>query len=245
MYCGDVVPPRPEVPYSILRSKGRRLLCYQHHCLQLRDVRCWDIVCSTIKSTNMSTTRLLTKQSVINIMQKRMTAPEELARLGKKVHLTIEGNGVVWDVKNGQGELVPSVIGDGTNFQKKIFNTRANSGIAMANPRNLELQRAGRKAELAGNAEEAHKQYQAFLRAVQLDFSVPTTSGILDKLTNGTDISAKLVIVRTENGSLLTIDPSTISVLEPAELSTTTFSFEDEAEEGAATVASEIESLKA
>lgn len=186
--------------------------------------------------------RLLTKQSVINIMNKRMTAPASLE--GKKIHLTIEGNGVVIDVKNSKGELVPSVVGDGQPFQKKIFNTRANSGIAMANPRNLELQRAGRKAELAGNADEAHKQYQAFLRAVQLDFSVPTTSGILDKLTNGTDISAKLVTVRTENGSLLTIDPSSISVLEPAELTAATFTFEDEAEEVAPT-ASEIEALKA
>lgn len=188
----------------------------------------------------MSTTRLLTKQSVINIMNKRMTAPASLD--GKKVHLTIEGNGVVWDVKNSKGELVPSVIGDGTPFQKKIFNTRANSGIAMANPRNLELQRAGRKAELAGDAEGAHKLYQDFLRAVQLDFSVPTTNGVLDKLTNGTDISAKLMVVKTENGSLLTIDPSTISVLEPAELGTTTFAFEDE---GVPSVAAEIEALKA
>lgn len=178
-------------------------------------------------------------------MRKRKTAPVSL--IGKRVPLTIEGNGKVWDVLNAAKEFVPSVIGDGTNFQKKIFNTRANSGIAMANPRNEAIKLAARKLELAGDVLGADKLYQQFLRAVQLDFSVPTTSSVIPKLTNGTDISAKLIEVKTEKGSLLTIDPSTISVLEPAELQDTVFTFDDEVEgvEGAATVASEIESLKA
>lgn len=193
----------------------------------------------------MSTTaqRLLTKQSVINIMQKRMTAPASL--VGKKIQLTIEGNGSEpWDVKTKAGELVESVTGGGAVFQKKIFNTKANSGIAMSNVRNAEFKAAGRKAELEGNIEEAHAQYQKFLRAVQLDFSVPTTNSIIDKLTNGTDISAMLVKVDTENGSLLTIDPATIRILEPEALSSTVFSFDDEVAVDATSVASEVQDLK-
>lgn len=190
--------------------------------------------------------RLLTRQSVINIMNQRMTAPESL--VGKSVALTIEGNGAIFDVVTKGGELVASVAGDGTNFQKKIFNTKANSGIAMSNVRNAEFKAAGRKAELSGQAEEADKQYQAFLRAVQLDFSVPTTNPIVDKLSNGVEISAKLLKITTDNGVLLTIDPATIRVLDPVVLAKTTFSFDDEespaTEEGAA-VASEVEGLKA
>lgn len=190
---------------------------------------------------NMAQTqRLLNKQSVKNIMNARMLAPASL--VGKKVQLVIEGNGVDFEVKNSKGELVPSILADGTVFTKKIFNTKANSGIAMASTRNAEYLAAGRRAELAGDAEGANEQYQLFLRAVQLDFSVPTTSPIIRRLANGVEISARLTEVTTDNGKLLTIDPATISVLEPETLGKTEFVFDDEPAEA---VASEVQSLKA
>lgn len=204
----------------------------------------WDVVLLYTQTPfNMATTqRQLTKQSVKNIMNSRMVAPASL--VGKKVTLVIEGNGAIIDVKNSKGELVPSISGDGTVFQKKIFNTKANSGIAMASTRNAEYLKAGLAFEKAGDMEKAHEQYNLFLRAVQLDFSVPTNSPVIDKLANGVEIGARLIEVKTERGSLLTIDPATISVLEPAALAKTTFDFEEEDEQPAAT-ASEIGSLKA
>lgn len=186
------------------------------------------------------TQRQLTKTAVKAIMKSRDEVPESL--IGKKVMLTIQGNGVIIDVKNAAGEAVQSVVEPGTVFQKVIFNCKANSGLAMKNIRNLAFWTAGKAAEAAGNSEEAHEAYSDFLNSVQLSFSVPTTSSIKDQLSNGVDISAKVIEIKTENGSLLTIDPATIGILAPAVLGKTTFSFDDE---DAAVPANEVEALKA
>jgi hypothetical protein len=181
-----------------------------------------------------------TKANVTSKMNKRLFAPEAL--VGKTVSVTIEGNGVKYDVKNKAGEFVESVLGGGAIFQKMIYNLEANSEIALNNPANKALKSAARAAETAGNTDEAHELYQQFLRKVQMDFSVPTTSPIVSKLGHKCDISAKLMKITTENGSILTIDPATIRILEPVALGSTTFSFDDE-DETVATPASEVAAL--
>jgi hypothetical protein len=172
--------------------------------------------------------RLMNKTSVIAIMNKRGRLDESF--VGKKVQLTIQGNGTTVDVKTKEGVLVESVVEPGTVFQKKIFNVQANSAIAMKNVENNKLAAAGLAAERAGNYEEAHKHYTAFLNAMQVSFSVPSTSPILHQLGDRVDIEARVIKITTPNGSLLTIDPATIRVLEPETLSATTFSFDLEDE---------------
>jgi len=159
--------------------------------------------------------RPLNAQSVNSIMKKRATLP--VSMVGKKVVMTVQGDGNVIDVKNAKGELVLSTLAgqEGTILQKRIFNTKTNSQLALSNPRNRQWLADAAKAEKAGNAEAASELYNQFLNACQVSFGIILPSAIADKLANGVDISATVIKVDTENGSLLTIDPSTISIKEP------------------------------
>lgn len=180
------------------------------------------------------TTRQLDSKQVFTIMNRRMAVPAD--KVGKNVRLTIRGNGNTIDVKNKAGELIQSVVEAGTLFQKVIFNLDANSGIAMKSLLNKDLSTAAIKAERAGDKETASKLFSDFLNAVQMSFSVPTTAkALLAQLGDRVEIIAKVVMVTTENGSLLTIDPNTIRVAQPEELAPTVFSFD--AEEDAPVVA--------
>lgn len=180
----------------------------------------------------MAQSRVFNSQSVVRIMQKRTTVPATME--GKKVRLTVRGNGQRFEPKNSKGEYVTSITDPGVVFAVIIYNTESNSGVALSNPRNKELAAKGMAAERAGNTEEAHKLFSEFLNNVQLSFSVPESSTVNAKLADRVDISAKIIKITTENGSLLTIDPASISILAPEELAPTSFSFdaiEDEKKE--------------
>lgn len=175
-------------------------------------------------STN---TRLLGSSAVKSIMSKRITIPA--LAVGKRVRMLVQGDGNVIDVKTKDGELVMSTIPgqEGIVLQKKIFNTKANSGLALTNPRNRQFVIDGLKAEKAGKPAEAHDLFNAYLNAAQISFGVLLPSTVADKLHNGDEIAATVIQIDTDNGSLLTIDPSTISVLEPEVFGTTTFELDD------------------
>lgn len=178
-------------------------------------------------STN-SNNRPLTSASVRSIMTKRDVAAA--AHVGKKVVFTIQGDGNVIDVLNKAGETVTSTIAgyEGTVLQKRIFNLKANSQLAMTNARTRQFMIDGLAAEKAGKAAQASELFNQYLNACQLSFGVLLPSAIVDQLSNGVDIAAKVIQVDTENGSLLTIDPSTISVKAPEYLeSGTSFNIDD------------------
>ncbi len=174
----------------------------------------------------MSTPRILDSKSVLVIMNRRKSVPATM--VGKKVQLTIRGNGNTIDVKNKTGELVQSVVLPGTVFQKVIFNLDANSGIAMSSAINRQLSKDAMAAERAGDKDTASKLFSDLLNAFQMSFSVPTTNeALLEQLGDRVDIVAEVVLVTTENGSLLTIDPNTIRIAAPERLAATVFSFDE------------------
>ena len=169
----------------------------------------------------------MTSTSVKSIMNKRSTIPAEAEN--KRVKFLVQGNGNVIDVKDKEGEFVMSTIPgfEGTVLQKKIFNLRANSGVAMASERNRQYLIDALKAEKSGDTAKADELFNQYLNSVQMSFGVLLPSAIADKLASGVEIAATVVKVTTENGSLLTIDPSTISIVEPETYGTTAFNLED------------------
>jgi hypothetical protein len=183
------------------------------------------------KLNNMANTaqRLLNSKAVQNIMNKRKVLDAKL--VGKKVSITIKGNGTQIMVTTKEGKVVESVVEPGTPFEKVIFNLGANSSIAMLNKANWALAAEGLKAEKAGDPAKAHEFFSDFLNKMQVSFSIPTTLPVLALLGDQADIEARVIRVDTENGSLLTIDPATIRVLAPVELRDTTFSFDGLLEE--------------
>lgn len=175
-------------------------------------------------STNQ---RKLTQAGVKGIMTKRIMVPANA--VGKRVKFLVQGKGNTVDVKNKEGELVSSTIPgyEGTVLQKKIFNLRANSAVAMSNTRNRQYLIDGLKAEKAGDAEKAHELFNEYLNSTQMSFGILLPSNIADKLSAGVEIAATVTEVTTENGSLLTIDPSTISIVEPEVYGSTSFDMSD------------------
>ena len=179
-------------------------------------------------STNTQN-RPLTSASVRSIMTKRDTVQTKHVGGAKKT-FTVQGNGNVIDVLDKAGKVVMSSIAgqEGTVLQKKIFNLRANSALAMSNPRTRQFMIDGLAAEKAGKAEQASELFNQYLNSCQLSFGVLLPSGIVDSLTNGVDIAAKVIEVKTDNGSLLTIDPSAIFVQAPESVDNgTSFNIDD------------------
>jgi len=170
--------------------------------------------------------RLINMASVKAIIQQRIAVPESAVG-GKKILLTIQGDGTVLDVQDKKGNYVASAADPDLVLQKKIFNVKANSVLAMGLKVNKDLLAAGVAAEKAGEAEEAHKHFSAYLNAVQISFNILLPNRLEAKLADGVDISARVQKITTDNGSLLTIDPTTISVMEPEVLGKTAFSFDE------------------
>lgn len=152
---------------------------------------------------------LLSSASVAAIMNKR--TPVSDSHIGQKVVLTVQGRGNVIDVINKAGELVVSTT-TGEILQKKIFNCKASSRMALKNERNRAIFAEGMAFEKAGDTQSADSCFVDFLNKTQLSFSVLLPSAVADVLDNGVDIAAKVQLIETENGSTLTLDPSTIAV---------------------------------
>lgn len=171
----------------------------------------------------MASQQLLTMKSIQSIFSKRTTVPTIKAD-GPKLVFTVQGEGTTIDVTDKAGEFV--LDQDGVVLQKTIFNVRANSELALKNPLNIALLRDAIKAEKLGKAQEAHDLYNQYLNKVQISFSVFTNSAVATKITNGVEIEARVQLITTDNGQLLTIDPSTITIKAAEFLRASTFDLE-------------------
>jgi hypothetical protein len=167
------------------------------------------------------------EKSFRSTMNQRGRASKEQAAKSKTVIFTIKGNGNVIDVKNKAGEAVGQAANPDVVLQKKIFNTNINSDIATSNPANIKLFSDARKAEKAGETETAHELYNELANKLQVSFGLLLPSKLEYELSNGVECSAKLQLVTTDNGSIITIDPKTIRVMEPEVLATGGFAMED------------------
>lgn len=173
----------------------------------------------------MTSSQVFTIKSLETIFNKRKMATQAL--VGRKVQFIIQGNGNVIDVLDKAGNPVPSIT-DGSILQKKIFNVRANSEVAVKNQRSRDLLAQIKIANKAGDANKVDELVREYLNKVQLSFSVLSGTSLFDNpdLQNGAEISATLQQVDTENGSLLTLDASTLSVMAPATLSDSKFTMD-------------------
>lgn len=166
----------------------------------------------------MSAFKFNAKNFASIVLASRRGFTKEMAQKGKTVLVTIQGNGNTIDVKNKDGEAVASASGTGEQLQKRIFNTFANSGVAMSNPQNVAMFKAAKAAEKAGETDKAHELYAELANKFQVSFGVlfgGKGDKIINALSDNTEISAKLQLIETEKGSIITIDPKTIRVMEP------------------------------
>lgn len=177
----------------------------------------------------MTKSRTLDSKAVKAIMSKRSLVLQ--SQVGKRVVLTVQGEGSVIEVKDKSGNFVRSVTNDGTVFQKKIVNFRASSQLAMSSGRNRQLLMEGIRTEKAGDVQKADELFTKFLNATQLTMGIPLPSHKADQCVSGAEVAGRVTLIETEEGQLLSIDPSSISIVEPERLSTTIFQLPGEEEE--------------
>lgn len=156
--------------------------------------------------------RISSLQSVQNIINSRATITEQME--GSFQVLTVRGNGNIIPVKTKDGELVPAADGSGVMLEKRILNCVCNSGIAMKNERNQATLREAYAAEKAGNLDKAAELYNTYLNKTQVSVSVLSTSALFNKIQDGDQVKGKVQKITTENGSILTLDPKSLSIKE-------------------------------
>lgn len=169
--------------------------------------------------------RRMTSTSVKSIMGKRVLVPT--AMVGKRVKLTVQGDGNTIDVLDKEGEFVQSITEPGLVLTKRIFNLKASSQLAMGNERNRQILKDALAAEKARKHDEASELFTEYMNKTQVSVGILLPSATAGKLANNVEISGVVSRIDTDNGSLLTVDPSTISVHEPETLALSTFNLED------------------
>jgi hypothetical protein len=159
-----------------------------------------------------TTSRINTLQSVQNVLNARKQITEAME--GSFQVLTVRGSGNVIPVKTKDGENVPAADGSGLMLEKKLFNLVCNSAIAIKNPRNQAILREAYAAEKAGDATKAAELYNQYLNKTQVSISVLSTTAMFDRIQDGDQIKGKVQKITTENGSILTLDPKSLSIKE-------------------------------
>lgn len=157
-------------------------------------------------STQNASSLQLDAKTTQNIIASRGMAYTRQAQAGDTVRFHIVGNGNLIPVITKDGAQVMSNSDGNTPLYKTIYNVKANSQIAMQNPRNRMILTEAMKAETAGEVELAHTKFNEYLNRIQVSFSViqnpgrPTVEFFNKQLVEG-----ELEIITTENGQLITV----------------------------------------
>lgn len=167
----------------------------------------------------------LDAKAVQNIIAKRriirMTDADSILKF------EIQGNGNIIPVTDKSGAQVYSNTDSNLPLTKSIYNIKANSHVAMLNPRNREILKAAMTAETAGDKDEAHDLFNQYLNKIQVSFSVILNPGRNTvQFYTGQQVQGRVQLVTTENGQLLTLE-SVVAVRIEEAAKTPTFSLTD------------------
>lgn len=158
-------------------------------------------------------TRVLDIKSVQNILNSRKVTVQA-SEVGDFIKFSIAQVSNPLPVKNAAGEFVPEAGGSGAMLHKRIITLKANSAVAVNNARNNDTLRAGFALEQEGKADEATEKYSEYLDKCRLSFSVLSTARNFDAFAEGDRIQGQVQEVKTDKGSLLTLDPTTVTAIE-------------------------------
>lgn len=169
----------------------------------------------------MSTTtkRSFTLAQVLSIVNSPKNVRMQRNFDGRRVEVSVSGNGNVIDVKRKDGSTVQSITNEELVLQKTIYNTNAISDIALQNARNKQMLMDGIAAEKAGDTAKRDELFNEYLNKVRVSFSVlhgadgqPTA-----QFSNGDRVKVDVSILKTENGETFILDkPGMSAVIAPA-----------------------------
>jgi len=160
-------------------------------------------------------TILWTMESTLKAFRtKRELSPEDVKASARKL-FNIKGDGTIIDVFDGAGNHVLSADGSGEILRKKIFNTDYLSPSGLKSPVSKAYLKAAMDAERAGRKQEAADNFNAYLNAITLSFSVLSNSKYFNgAISNGDQVAGNIQSIDGVNGTLVTIDPKSIAVKE-------------------------------
>lgn len=128
------------------------------------------------------------------------------SQVGQTVRFHIVGNGNLVPVKTKDGVQVMDNATNTVPLYKTIYNVKANSQLAMQNPRNQQILREAMQAESVGEVDKAHELFNSYLNKIQVSFSIIQNPGrsnvqFYDKQL----VEGEVELVTTENGQLITM----------------------------------------
>lgn len=145
----------------------------------------------------MSTTtnrRKLDSKAFLAILNSRKTI--KVSHAGQQVLLSVQG----------EGQFLPkghkySVAGEEreNEFDRTIYNLKANSAISMQSAENRELLKKAMQAESAAEVDDADELFNEYLNAIQVSFSVIEPSP--RKFASGDQVTAVIAEVETKAGN--------------------------------------------
>jgi hypothetical protein len=176
-------------------------------------------------STQSLASFILDAKAVQNIIAKRRII--RLTDADSVLKFEVQGNGNTIAVVDKSGAPVLSNNGTGVPLTKTIYNIKANSHVAMLNPRNREILREAMTAETAGDVDTAHAKFNEYLNKIQVSFSVIINPGRTHtQFFNGQMVQGRVQLITTDNGQLLTLENVVAVRIEEA-AKTPTFSLAD------------------
>lgn len=165
-------------------------------------------------STQTASFRLIDQRGMMAILSKR--AVLRVSDIGQTMRFHIQGNGNVvpamkW-IKNADGSRTEKQeqalsASDGSPLYKRIYNVRANSQLAMQNPRNQAILAEAIALESAGDAEAASAKYNEYLNKVQVSFNVIINNNGRDKtFYDGQLAEGEVTLLTTANGQTVVLE---------------------------------------
>lgn len=164
-------------------------------------------------STQTSVRRLIDDKATMNIISKRGMI--RLTDIGTTLRFHVQGNGNIipamkWVVgadgkRTDKQEQALSFDGV-TPLMKRIYNIKANSQMAMQNPRNQALLADAMKLQADGREEEASDAFNAYLNATQVSFSYLLNPGVEKTFYDGQLVEGEVTRLDTPNGSTIVLE---------------------------------------
>lgn len=117
--------------------------------------------------STQSSGRIIDQAAFLNILNSRKTL--KTSHVGLQVILAIQGIGTF--LPKGHKYAANGVDRE-NQFDRTIYNLKANSQLSMMRDENKQLLSAAMKADSAGNVEDSTKLFNEYLNNVQVSFSV-------------------------------------------------------------------------
>jgi hypothetical protein len=187
-----------------------------------------DIKLPVIKKSNGQ----MTGERAKAIVTSRKSFNFDMANQHALVNAIIKGTPTKLEVRNAKKELVAS-RDTGEILSKMLYNVDANDAELLDSPVAKALRKKAFQLEKAGDKQLASDYWNAWANFVQVNFSiiVQRNERLIEQLSDGTQITGNLELVKTaDGGTRISIDGKSVKLRQAITAAKTTLRDEDDEE---------------